>query len=67
MRCSPGRAVGGGSGSGSGGTALLPCLIPTPPSLPNCQQVEKGLCEREFAALRGCWARAFRAALARIK
>lgn len=30
-------------------------------------QVEKGVCEREFQQLRACWARAFRAALARTK
>jgi hypothetical protein len=30
-------------------------------------EVEKGVCEREFQKLRACWARAFRAALARTK
>ena len=30
-------------------------------------QIEKGVCEREFQQLRTCWARAFRAALARTK
>lgn len=65
-----GRVAGGGGG----GSAAAAAASQQPASSPilylpltRFMQVEKGVCEREFLQLRSCWARAFRAALARSK